>query len=866
MTIFTAIGATLFGAGTFLAGLTTAALQIAAGIGISLIAKSLAGEPEKNKFGVQVQLQGGDDTPRSVLFGYNCTAGSLVYGNVWGQANNLPNAFLTQVIALADYPIQSLIGIEVNGAIATLLPGEAIDYGIPILEFRRDGVDHLWVKFHDGNQTSADPFLTSTVSTTSRPYSSSRIGYGIPYAVVTARAYERKDGEENPLFSSGAPTFKFITNGARLYDISKDSTQGGSGTHRWDNPATWGGDGDFLPAVQIYNILRGIRYGSNWLYGVQNLSAARLPAANWILAINKCRTSIAGPNGLEPTYRTGGEIQVGAQVKFSLESLLTACQGRLSEIGGTYKLFVGEPEAAVISFTDDDIVSTQEQRFTPFFALEDTINGIQAKYPNPNEGWNTKTAPPLLRPDLEVLDGNRRLMADVTLDMVPYIGQVQRLMKSALLEAQRARRHTLTVGPEFWVIEPGDVIAWTSIRNGYISKLFRVDGVSDTSTLDIVIDITEVDPSDYDWDQETDFTPVYDGPIQLIGAPPLPMIGWQVYATSIKDEQNRERRPAIEVWYQSGIPDVISVKFQVRRFGDDTEEIFLSGEVPYGTPWRTVIQGDFPNNAEYEVRGIFVRASDGDSEWSDWLYVKTLDIKFMPGIDFDPYEGVVNFDALEDDLAGYMDFIGASLRALVQNAQELAVKAAEQDLAQTIRFQKQNASYSEAIYLATGPNSGLALRIEQLEVKVDNDISQAISILQTEITEQGEAFANAITQVYTLIGDNESGGYLRITSEATETGALATIGLSTTATLGDGEASTASLFLSAIAGGLSRVTIVADQFVVSSPAGPENPLVYDGSALRLNVANIGTITAGLLQSGDGKFVIDLNNKRISIST
>lgn len=863
MAIFTGIGSAIFGAGTFLAGLTAATLQIAAGIGISLIAKSLAGEPEKAKFGVQGRLQGGDDIPRSILFGYNCTAGSLVYGNTWGTASGVPNAYLTQVIALADYPIRELIGVEVNGASVTLGGTPHPQFGFPVTQFNRNGTDHLWIKFYDGTQTTVDPFLVGSVSSTARPYSSNRIGIGIPYVITTAMAHERNDGEEEALFN-GFPTFKFVTNGARLYDISRDSTApGGSGSQRYNNPATWGGDGDFNPAVQIYNLLRGIQFGNQWLYGLQKTTEANLPAAEWVRVINKCRVPIQGESGLEPTYRTGGEIQVGAQIKFSIESILTGCQGRISEVGGVYKMNVGEADAPVIAFTDADIISTKEQTFTPFFTLEDTINGIQATYPNPSESWNTKTAPPLYRPDLEALSDNRRLMADVTLDMVPYPAQVQRLMKSALAEAQRARRHTVTMGPEFWVLEPGDIISWTSDRNGYIDKLFRVDGMSDQPDLDILLDITEVDPSDYDWNQSVDFRPVVNTPIQLVGAPPLPMIGWQVYAVAIRDEQNRERKPAIEIWFQSGLQDIRAVKFQVRRFGQT--EIFITGEVPYGSPWRTVIQGDFPADSEFEVRGIFVRESGGLSEWSDWLYVKTLNIKLIPGLDFDPYSGTVGFEQLEGDIQGYLDFIGDNLRAIVENAQELAVRVAEQDLAQTIRFSKQNASYSQAIYLATGPNSGLALRIEELEVRVDNDIANAISLLQTEITEQGQAFATAITQVTTLVGNNSSGGYLRITSEATEAGANATIGLSTSATTG-GPASQASLFLSSIAGGLSRVTIVANQFVVSSPAGPQNPLVYDGTALRLNVANIGTITAGVLRSADGKFIIDLNNKRISIST
>ena len=147
---------------------------------------------------------------------------------------------------------------------------------------------------------------------------------------------------------------------------------------------------------------------------------ARLPAANWIAQIAKCRASITGEDGLEPTYRSGGQINVNTQPANAIEALLTACQGRLSEIGGFYKIHLGAPDSPTFSWTDADLLSTEQQIYRPFFSLADSVNGIQGTYPSPDEGWETATAPPLYRTDLEVRDGNRRLMAAPQFDFVPY--------------------------------------------------------------------------------------------------------------------------------------------------------------------------------------------------------------------------------------------------------------------------------------------------------------------------------------------------------------------------------------------------------------------------------------------------------------
>src|SRR5687767_8437468 len=131
MPIFTAIGAAIFGAGTFFAGATAFVLQVAASIGLSYVAKALAGTPDAQQTaasrgvgGIQGVLQAGGNVPRSFPLGYSVTAGSLVYANYWGSDGETPNAFFTQVIAVSDLPVASVSQYYVNGEAITLLSGE----------------------------------------------------------------------------------------------------------------------------------------------------------------------------------------------------------------------------------------------------------------------------------------------------------------------------------------------------------------------------------------------------------------------------------------------------------------------------------------------------------------------------------------------------------------------------------------------------------------------------------------------------------------------------------------------------------------------------------------------------------------------
>lgn len=276
MAIFTVIASIGAAIGSFIGGLGvvgTFLLKTAVGIGLNLLAQAIAGKPQKPTFSINGTLQGGGDLPRSFILGRTVTAGSLFWANTWGKDGDTPNAYLTQVIALSDLPIKGLLNVWVNNEKVTLdLNTPDMSWGWQVKEYRNNG-DNLWIKFYDGTQTQADSFLVNTCSNGNRYWSATRIGRGVAYVVITARVSKN--------MFSGIPSFKFELDGMRLYDPSKDSTNGGNGSHRHADPSTWGGDGDYLPAVQAYNLLRGLTYGNKWFYGVQGMSAVRLPISGW---------------------------------------------------------------------------------------------------------------------------------------------------------------------------------------------------------------------------------------------------------------------------------------------------------------------------------------------------------------------------------------------------------------------------------------------------------------------------------------------------------------------------------------------------------------------------------------------------------
>jgi hypothetical protein len=809
MPIFTAIAAAIGLTGFFASAFVFGA-EMLASVGISYLQKALAGSTSSDaatqgNMGMQGTLQASGDVPRSFPLGDCATAGSLVYANYWGASGDTPNAYFTQVIAVSDLPGCSLTGLWVNGQKCSIY-GTDTQWGRPVAEFDKDGKSHLWIRFYDGTQTTADSFLVGNVSSIDRPYQNTRVGKGVAYAIVTTLT-------EDTLFT-GFPSFLFELAGVKLYDPTKDSTNGGTGTHRYSDPTTWGGDGDKLPAVQIYNLLRGFKYNGIWLYGLQTMAAARLPAVNWNTQINKCRATIQGVSGLEPTYRSGGQISVDQQAVNAAEALLSACQGRLSEVGGFYKIHLGTPDSVSFSFTDLDILSTENQIYTPFLRLSDSINGLTATYPDPTQSWQSTTAPPLYRTDFEAIDGNRRLLANPSLDFVPYAAQVQRLMKSALLEARRERSHVITMPPVFWIAEPGDVCSWSSDRNGYVSKQFRIDATVDKSNLDISLSITEVDPNDYSWNHASEFQQPTSGGTNFPRPAPQGVIAWFASAAIINDANGSPRRPAISLSWDGTISGVVGIQYEVRLTIDQSS--VTRGRTDQLAAGSLLISQSLLPNTAYQVRGQYLPSAPRDMLWSDWIDVTTLDIRFTAA-DF--------ADALASSISNIESFDSAAIQSAIDKIASIV---------------------SNAIATSWLDKKDVRTQLNALAGTANASIAQ----LQQVAADQTQAFANFQTTVSATFGPAFSSVSTVSTAVATLNGYAAS---SYSLTL-DTNGYVIGYHLVNGGAGANSITFTTDKFQIAAPG------VNGGAPVNIfTIANVNGVPKTVLRGdvfGDGTLTIN----------
>jgi len=559
-------GAAGFGGGITVFGLATSSLtfRLLATVALSALSQALA--PKTKTSGIQTSVTTtGGVTPVSFVLGRYATAGAAAAPAMsHGKAGKVPNAYLTYVIDLGDVPGQTLLRLMIDDEYAEIGTVADPDYGLPVLGrfTRADGVSHAWVKYLDGSQIAADPMLLAKYgSYPERPWTADMIGAGICQAIVTFRY-------NTEIFTS-LPGVRFEMGGIPLYDPRLDTSVGGVGAQRWATPGTWAGSDN--PAVQIYNILRGITLPGGAVWGGE-AAAADLPLDTWFAAMNECDLPITmADTTTQPQYRGGFEVMVDAEPAGVIEELLKGCAGSVAESGGVWTIHVGAPALPVYFFDDGTVIVSKPEDLDQFPGLADTYNGIHASYPEPESLWESKDAPPLYNSAYETADQGRQLVADLALPAVPYGDQVQRLMRAYIEEERRFARHVITLPPEALVLAPLDTVSWTSARNGYTAKLFEVVEVVDGLFTGLQhVSLRERDPADYDWSSSFEL-PSSPGSGALVVPAALAVPGFALTGIAINDAGAVARRPALRLsWDGTALDGVPALEWEVRLNGSMT--------------------------------------------------------------------------------------------------------------------------------------------------------------------------------------------------------------------------------------------------------------------------------------------------------
>lgn len=615
MAVFAALVANSVGFGAAMAATSVGSFftstilgRLLGSVALSLLQSALAPKPPTPGITTEYTQNGGVN-PCAFILGKYATAGDNICPPMThGKVGKTPNAYLTYVIELGDVAGQTLSRVLIDGAYEAFTGAVHADYGTAAVG-RLAG--YAWAKYYDGTQTVADPMLLAKYgSYPERPWLADMVGTGMCYAIMTFR-YNRE------LYQS-LPQCRFEMGGIKLYDPRADTSVGGSGAQRWSNPATWTQTEN--PVVMVYNIQRGITLPGLGVWG-GDASAEDQPLASAFAAMNKCDVATAlAAGGTEPAYRAGYEVTIDKEPASIIEELLKACGGQVAEIGGQWKYRVGGVDLPVYFMTDADVIISKPQDYDPFPTADRRMNGIDAQYPDPADGWEPKAAPSRFNATWEAEDGGKRRVASLDLPACPYANQVQRIMSGYIADERHFRRHNLTLPPDAAIIEPLDVISWTSARNGYVSKLFDVaEMVDEVRRLTQGMAVREVDASDFDWSTGMEQAVSYASVAQA-AVPSQTVEGFDLLAHTVTDDAGVNRRAALRlVWIGAEQDAVTALEYEVRVAA--TGLLIKRGTITDVVAGELFVADGILPSTTYEARMRPV-AAHGTS-WTTWETVTT---------------------------------------------------------------------------------------------------------------------------------------------------------------------------------------------------------------------------------------------------
>jgi hypothetical protein len=266
--------------------------------------------------------------------------------------------------------------------------------------------------------------------------------------------------------------------------------------------------------------------------------------------------------------------------------------------------------------------------------------------------------------------------------------------------------------PDAFLLEPNDFVSWTSARNGYTTKLFRIDAVQDLGNLNVGMNLTEVDTADYLWIPGEDERPIITAPTDVIRPPAQPIIDWNAVPITIRGDGDRQRA-GIRMSWDPNIDDVDGVQFEVCLAVDQT--LVLQSETDRVDVGAIEISQNILGLTQYEVRGRYRPASPRAAAWSSWRSVLTPDIS----------EGLTTQQAYElslmtNDAAGSMQAYRDELEELIERVAQGAAETAGRSLEQRAAIRGNlKAAIQQVTEAYIAGDTAVASQVTAIEVKAD---------------------------------------------------------------------------------------------------------------------------------------------------
>lgn len=876
-----AAAAPIVGAVVAAVGLTGVAATVATSVisyglmaGGSLLLGSLFGEKVSSvaQGGVQASVTFGSKQYHQGAFGRVATKGHYVYFNTYGSSNK----YLDQVYRLSTGWCEGLVDVIIDGESCPLSEVETgtgwTKYAVTLPD--DGGTRRLWVTFWDGRPDQvASPALIESANPEGR-WTEEHVGAGICYVHVQATYSSKVDAFRNLLSGN---SILFVYDGLKLYDLRKDSTAGGSGEHRFDDPSTW--EFSRNPFVQAQHYERGLYINGKLAVGMGKPSYDILTEI-YMASANVADEEVAlSAGGTEPRYECSFLSSEGEEHIDAIEAFMRAGGAKRVERQGLSGLIAGAAQVPVATISDDDLLAELPVRFTAKRRREELTNEVYGQYTDPDNLYDGQDIVPVIGDEtVKAIDGGETRPTTSDKYEVHSPTQGQRLLRIDYRRNRHQATAQIPLGEEAVLYELGDWIVWRDLTWEITSHDHDVN--SDQVVLGL--EQTSVQVFEFGSGDES----AIELPATLPGSNPRPtnVSSLTLQATEIVGTDSQVL-PAIAVGWDDVTDETIQTVVLEHKISgaDDTTAIRTTHSRPASGDWDgTVLAAGIMAGTDYDVRSTITTFPIRTTTWGDWETIETsgnYSVKSAATI-YDAAVGEVNFGDLISDLENTSDLARAirdsllgtgdssvndvlaqlglaaesQLQSVLENEQrrvEAEGLGANISRVETL-VNEQSLAFAEQITLLSAQvetNAAQVLRVDQARADGDSALASSLALVSTTVGEH----TSSITELATSI-DGISAQYVLSVSSGGAVGGITVTGIEK-------------------ADGTGQVDIgfQADSFYIVNPDDTDTatkPFLFSGGTLYVNEAVIPTLTADKIQTGQIKstdgttMIIDLDEPYI----
>lgn len=434
-------------------------------------------------------MQFGTVAARRFIYGQTITNGHLVFQETAGTDNK----DLYRVLYLGEGPIQSADQLFFNEEEITALSGTLDSTaGASVNSGTYNGYLDVQVGKNGGAGANVPTSLTSKLASNTSWTSNHKMtgNSWLAYKVV----------HNNEVWTSGVPNVRVRVNGRRVYDPRLDSTNGGSGSHRYNDETTWAYSNNSALCVLDF-LINGMKVDIDDL-DIASFQAAASTCDDNITIINSSGTSTT-----EKRYTTNGVAFLDEEVISTLEELLIPCHGSLIEEGGTIRLLVpGASTTVTANLTEDDLISELSIKVNA--QISSRMNKVGGSFTSAQENYQEVDFSPISSSSL-IADDGREHIHELSLAMVTSESHAQRMASIVLKENALTNSINATLKPEFAYLRVGDIVTMTfqpeviggSGTDSILTNAtkFQVVSYSLQPTGEISVELQEYNDSSYVW-------------------------------------------------------------------------------------------------------------------------------------------------------------------------------------------------------------------------------------------------------------------------------------------------------------------------------------------------------------------------------